>query len=370
MKRNKKLKVGIFTRPIDQGTSGSGRHLEQLVKHILEMNDRFDIVLIHHSKNDKDIYNRAHELIIPKNPLFAHFKVKRENFDILHFYPLTFLSPIWLKKPKKVTTIHGGGAAELYSPSQYGKIKRWHARFIKPPYFRRMDFIFTGAKAGRFFLVHQHRVKKNKVYFTHSAVDEDFRVYKNKPVKIKEKYGLNNPFIFHLSKFSERKNPWTILKAFNILKKQDIDLKLVLGGKGWNNKKVFDFASKYKIINDIIFTGFIPLKTLVDLLNLAEVFVFPSFFEGFGMPNLEAMACGCPVITSNAFAIPEIVGDAALILENNLDPIELATKIIRIKENDTLRNNLIEKGLERVKLFSWKESAQTVLDIYEKCLEK
>ncbi|KKK73890.1 hypothetical protein LCGC14_2889270, partial [marine sediment metagenome] len=257
-----------------------------------------------------------------------------------------------------------------YSPSQYGKIKRWHSKFIKPPYFRRMDFIFTGAKAGRFFLIHQYHVKKNKVYFTHSAVDEDFRVYENKPVKIKEKYGLNSPFIFHLSKFSERKNPWTILKAFHILKKQDIDLKLVLGGKGWNNKKVFDFASEYKIINDIIFTGFIPLKTLIDLLNLAEVFVFPSFFEGFGMPNLEAMACGCPVITSNAFAIPEIVGDAALILENNLDPIELATKIIRIKENDILRNNLIEKGLERVKLFSWKESAQTVLDIYEKCLEK
>lgn len=98
MKLNIKPKVGIFTRPIDQGTSGSGRHLEQLVKHILEMNDRFEIVLIHYSKNGKDIYNRAHELIIPKNPLFAHFKVKRENFDILHFYPLTFLSPIWLKK--------------------------------------------------------------------------------------------------------------------------------------------------------------------------------------------------------------------------------------------------------------------------------
>lgn len=370
MKLDKKPKVGIFTRPIDQGISGSGSHLEQLVKRILEINDRFEIVLIHYSKNGKDIYNKARELIIPKNPLFAHFKVKRENFDILHFYPLTFLSPIWLKKPKKVTTMHGGGAVELYFPSHYGKIKRWHAKLIKPPYYRRMDFIFAGAKAGRYFLVHQYRVNQNNVYITHSAVDEVFRVYKKKPEKIKEKFGLNTPFIFHLSKFSDRKNPWTILKAFQILKNKGVEIKLVLGGKGWKNRNVVEFACKHEIIKDIIFTGFIPRKMISDFLNLADVFVFPSLSEGFGMPNLEAMACGCPVITSNAFAIPEIVGKAALILENILDPFELANKIIEIRENKILRDNLIKRGLERVKLFSWKESAQTVLDIYEKCLEK
>ena len=143
-----------------------------------------------------------------------------------------------------------------------------------------------------------------------------------------------------------------------------------MGGSGWKNKEVIEFARQHNMLNDIIFTGFIPRRDFIGLLNMAEIFVFPSFFEGFGMPNLEAMACGCPVITSNAFAIPEIVGDAALILKNNSDHSELARKMVAALENDTLRLSLIKKGLERVKLYSWKESAQTVLNIYDKCLKR
>ncbi|MFX1573970.1 MAG: glycosyltransferase family 4 protein [Promethearchaeota archaeon] len=364
-----KTKVGIFTKPIDQGTSGSGSHLRQLLNHVLEINDKFSITLIHYTKNDHEIYRKAQELIIPRNPLFAHFKLKKENFDILHYYPLTIFSPVWLKNPKKITTIHGGGAAELYFPTQFSKIKRFHAKFIKPLLFKRMDYFFIGSKAVKKFLTHQCNLKEERIYFTHSAVDSDFKIFQKRPEKIKEKYGITKPFIFHLSKFSERKNPWIILKAFHLIRKEKKDLTLILGGKGWKNKKVLDFAKKYKILKNIIFTGFIPRKDVIKLFNLAEIFLFPSFFEGFGMPNLEAMACGCPVITSKAFAIPEIVGNAAILLENNSDPIELANKIVRLLEDDVLKNDLIKKGLERVKLYSWKKSAQIVLNIYEKSLE-
>ena len=150
------------------------------------------------------------------------------------------------------------------------------------------------------------------------------------PIKVKKKFGIDTPFIFHLSKYSVRKNPWTMLNAFQILKEKKSDLKFVLGGKGWKNQKVVEFAQKKNILKDLIFTDFISREEIIELLNLAEVFVFPSFFEGFGIPNIEAMACGCPVITSNAFAIPEVVGDAALILNDNKDPNELANKILQI----------------------------------------
>lgn len=369
MKPYKKPKVGIFTKPIDQGTSGSGSHLRQLVNHILQINKRFDIFLIHYSKNENEIYKKANELIIPKNPLLAHFKLKKVNFDILHYYPLTIVSPIWLKKPKKITTVHGGGAAELFFPKQFSIIKRLHSKLVKPTYFRRMDFIFAGAKAGKNFITTHYKVKEEIVYFTHSAVDKDFRVYLKTPEEIRKKYHISDPFIFHLSKYSERKNPWTMLKAFQIVKQNNKKIKFVLGGKGWKNDKVLEFTKKHEILNDIIFTGFIPHEEVIKLLNIAEVFVFPSFFEGFGIPNLEAMACGCPVITSNAFAIPEIVGDSALILEDNSNPKELAEKIMSLLENKDLRKYLIIKGLERVKLYSWEKSAQTVLKTYEKCLE-
>jgi glycosyltransferase involved in cell wall biosynthesis len=158
------------------------------------------------------------------------------------------------------------------------------------------------------------------------------------------------------------------LKAFNTLMTKGKEFKLIIGGSGWNNRDVSDFIIKNNLKNKIIITGFIPKNEVVDLLNTAEVFIFPSYFEGFGIPNLEAMACGCPVITSRAFAIPEVVRDAALLLQNKEDANELADKILQIIENKDLKNNLVNKGFERVKSFSWEESAKTVLNIYERCL--
>lgn len=364
-----KPKVGIFTKPIDQGTSGSGSHLRQLVNHVLDINDRFNIILIHHSKNNKEIYKRTDELIIPKNPIIASIKLIKENFDILHFSPLTILSPVWLKKPKKIATIHGGGAYEQYYALKYSIVKRLHAKTIRPYYARKLEYIFTVSRITKRQIINYYRVNKDKIWLTYNAVDNDFKVYKKKPIELKKKYGIDSPFIFHLSRYSIRKNPWTLLKAFQTLKKKK-SIKLVLGGSGWKNSEVIEFARQQNMLKDIIFPGFIPRKDVIGLLNLAELFVFPSFFEGFGMPNLEAMACGCPVITSNAFAIPEIVGDAALILKNNSDHVELAKKMTKVLENDNLRISLIKKGLERVKLYSWKESAQTVLNIYDKCLRQ
>ena len=367
MKTDYKPKVGIFTKPIDQGTSGSGSHLAQLVNHILEINDRFNIVLIHHTKNDNSIYKKTNELITSMNPIIATSKLIKEKFDILHFSPLTILSPIWLNKPKKVATIHGGGA--LFLPEQFNKFKILHSQIIRPYYARKMDYIFTVSKTTKNLIINHHRVNENKIRLTYNAVDDDFKVYKNKPVKTIEKYGIRSPFIFHLSKYSKRKNPWTIIKAFKILKKNRNNLKLVIAGTGWKNQEVLEFIRRNNIRKDIIFTGFAPRQDIIDLLNLAEVFVFPSLFEGFGIPNLEAMACGCPVITSSAFAIPEIVGDAAIILKDNMDPVELSIKINQILDDEFLRKNLIKRGLERVKLYSWKKSAQTVLETYEKCLK-
>jgi glycosyltransferase involved in cell wall biosynthesis len=367
MKLNKKPKIGIFTRPIDQGTSGSGSHLRQLVNHILEINDRYNIVLIHYAENDNEIYKKASELIISMNPIIATPKLIRENFEILHFSPLTILSPIWLKKPKKVATIHGGGA--LFLPDQFSRLKILHSQIIRPYYARKLDYIFTVSKTTKNLIINHHRVNEKKIRLTHNAVDEDFKIYKEEPFRTKEKYGIENQFLFHLSKYSPRKNPWTILNAFKMLKENYKNLKLVITGTGWKNQELLEFIEKNDIKKDIIFTGFAPRQDVIDLLNMAEIFLFPSLFEGFGIPNLEAMACGCPVITSNAFAIPEIVGDAALILKNSMDPLELSNKVIQILEDKNLRKVLIKKGLERVKSYSWKESARTVLNTYDECLK-
>ncbi|MFW9881231.1 MAG: glycosyltransferase family 4 protein [Candidatus Thorarchaeota archaeon] len=369
MDLNKRPKIGIITKPIDQGTSGSSMHLLHLVEYILKLNEKFNIILIHYNKNANEIYKNANEIIIPKNPLLASIRLKKENFDLIHFSPLNILSPIWLKKTKKVATIHGGGGSQLLLPHLYGKLKLFRTKVVKPYLAKKMDHIFTGSKISKQLISSRYSFDKTKINLTYSAVDDDFRIFKNKPIDTEIKLGINTPFIFHLSKFSGRKNPWTILKAFQILRERNKDISLVIGGSGWKNKEVIEYIKKSKIEENVIFTGFISREDVIKLLNLAKIFIFPSLFEGFGIPNLEAMACGCPVITSNVFAIPEIVGDAALILKDNKDPVELADKVIEILEDEYLQKSLIQKGLERIKLYSWRASAKIVLDTYEKSLE-
>jgi hypothetical protein len=179
MKINKQPKVGIFTKPIDQGTSGSGTYLRELVNHILKINKKLKIVLIHYSKNDNEIYGKTDELIISKNPILATIKLIKEKFDILHYYPLTILSPIWFLKAKKITSVHGGGATKYFFPHNYSIPNIIHSKFIKPYLFRKMDYIFSGSKASRYFITNQYNIKKEKVFLTYSAVDNDFVVHKN-----------------------------------------------------------------------------------------------------------------------------------------------------------------------------------------------
>jgi|GEM_PF-656011 len=229
------------------------------------------------------------------------------------------------------------------------------------------------------------------------------------------RFGLSagEPFLFHLSRFSERKNPWTILEGFRrflhlpapsrpaspgitaapfpYAASSGIDepvkgsdpmtspslvsvnfagvppsaFKLVIGGTRWDNPAVTRYLERAGIADRVIRTGFLKEQEAVAFYNYAAAFLFPSLAEGFGMPNLEAMACGCPVITSNVFAIPEVVGDAAMVLKNPLDADALALTIWRVVYDAPLRERLIDRGLERVKQFDWDESARKVMEVYE-----
>ncbi|OQY40898.1 MAG: hypothetical protein B6229_00535 [Spirochaetaceae bacterium 4572_7] len=362
-----KPKIGIFTKPIDQRTSGSGSHLDQLVRYILKANSKYEIVFIHYKENNiNDIYDNIDDIIIPRNPFKASRILKKEKFDILHYSPLTVFAPVWLRKPKKVATIHG--AAPCFLPKQYNKITIFHDKIIRPIYMRAMDFIFTVSQTSKNYFVDAFSIEDKKIGITYNAVGPEFRVTAEYKDDIINKFKIDSQFIFHLSKYSTRKNPQVILESFNILCKTNNSIKLVLAGKDWNNDYVKIFLSENNLLNRVIFPGFVSRDEIVGLLNLASVFIFPSFYEGFGMPNIEAMACGCPVITSDAFAIPEVVGDAAIILNDNTNPNELSQKIIDIVTDNSLSNKLIEKGLIQSKKYSWENSANMVLTSYDNIL--
>ncbi|MBP7496010.1 MAG: glycosyltransferase family 4 protein [Spirochaetales bacterium] len=388
--------IGVFTKQLDNWTSGSGHHLNEIMNRILDRNEeqqRFHFVFIHYAPSTNPIYKRVEELIIPRNPVAATLVLRKWHFDILHYTPLTAYSPIWGLKAKKVATIHG--AEQLIVPRFYGTIEMLHERFLVPIYARQMDHIITVSYTSRGFFMGRYRIPGERITVCYNGVSPLYRRRKNLPSaeqsdpdftlpkatsldSLLSRYGLRvgDPFIFHLSRFSERKNPWTILEGFrrflSLLETSRSELegvargfKLVIGGTRWDSKEVDTFLDQAGIADRVIRTGFLKEEESVAFYNAASVFVFPSLAEGFGMPNIEAMACGCPVITSGVFAIPEVVGDAAWIVQDPEDPEELATALVQVVTRPEVRNRLVEAGFKRLELFDWDKAAEKVIRMYE-----
>ncbi len=357
--------VGILTRPIDQGFSGSGHHLLEIVSHLLDLDDpRFAFTLIHYEKNDRPIYRRAGELVVPRNPLAASAAVRAAGFDVVHYAPLSPYAPIWGVGSKKVATVHG---AEPYLvPELYSRAHRFHARFTKPWLAGRMDALVTVSRTSRDFLAARFNIPADRFTVCYNAVAPGYHRLAPGEISAPGRLGIRSPYVLHLSNFSERKNPETILRAFAAFSRshEGQEATLVLAGRGWRNPRTERLAAELSVGERVAFPGFVSERDAVELLNGASCFFFPSLAEGFGMPNLEAMACGCPVITSGVFAIPEIVADAAVVLEDPRDASAAAEALRRVAGDEELRRGLIEKGLRRAASFSWAESARSLLALY------
>ena len=183
--------------------------------------------------------------------------------------------------------------------------------------------------------------------------------------KIKSKYRLPDKFVLYIGVLEPRKNLPTLVRAFKTLTERGGAHTLVIvGRKGWMYDELFRTIASLGLAERVIFTGYAPEEDLPLLYNAADVFVYPSFYEGFGLPVLEAMACGAPVITSNISSMPEIVGNAG-ILVNPYHADELADAMLRLIQNGDLRKRLARRGIERAKSFSWERAAQTTLAVYE-----
>jgi glycosyltransferase involved in cell wall biosynthesis len=180
---------------------------------------------------------------------------------------------------------------------------------------------------------------------------------------------LDKPYFLFVSTLEPRKNVVTVIKAFDYLKtKYKLEHRLLLAGKkGWRYEPIFEAIAASPFRESIVHLDYLPDTAIVGYYRSAELLIYPSIYEGFGLPVLEAMTLGCPVVTSNTSSLPEIAKDAA-VLVNPSDPLEIAEGMIRIVSDSELRKDLIHKGEQRAREFSWQRTARETLEAYRSLL--
>lgn len=227
----------------------------------------------------------------------------------------------------------------------------------------------TGNDLKKFFDVDEQRIR-----LIYQGVDKSVFYPLNDEERkgahsVLQKQGIDQPFLLFVGTIEPRKNLLNVLAACAILKeKKKFDGKLVVAGmKGWLSEGLKEVIGNLKLEEDIIFLGYVTDEELRCLYNLAEVFVFPSFYEGFGFPIVEALSCSAAVVTSNVSSCPEIAGDAALTVEPD-NPEDIAGAIGRILQDNAFKVGLQQKAIERAKHFSFRRTAQQTLKVYEEVL--
>lgn len=375
-----KPRIALLTRPVDENlNSGSGRHWYEIVKALLKLNPEFTVTLAHYRENDNHIYRDViaqggEELLLPRNPLSASRALERRGFEVIHYYLPTLFSPIYGVRARKVVTIHG--AEPVLLPRYYREVHVLHDRYVVPAVTRAMDHIACVSKTTEGYARTNYPLRRAQRFSTiYNGVDPLFRPLGPGLHEANRRHRTGEHYFFHLSKYSLRKNPWTILSAFaRFVQRRGAagdsrQWRLVIGGSGWANYKVRGFLKRAGMEERIRLLGFVRMEELPELYSGAQGFLFPSLCEGFGMPNVEAMACGCPVITSDAFAIPEIVGEAARIISPARNVPALVEEMNRLAAQPKEQELLAKRGIEWASQYRWETSARKLLRVYRELSE-
>jgi len=291
---------------------------------------------------------------------FAEFT--RKKFDI-YFEP-NYIILDKIKARKKVIVIYDF-SFKLYP--------EWHPedriRFFREKFWKSVsltDRIVVPSRFIRDQAINEFGIREENLRTVKLGVDlKIFRQYPENEIEaVIKKYDISEKFIVFLGSLEPRKNILNLIKAYQMLPDyltKEFKL-LLIGFKGWHNKEIMDLLKRNK--EKVIYTGYLKDEELACILNKASVFVFPSLYEGFGLPPLEAMACGCPVIVSDRASLPEVCSDSALYV-NPHEPEDIADKIMEVLENQELRENLIKKGIQRSQSFKWENTAKDILNIFE-----
>lgn len=344
-------------------------YARQLTRELLTVDSRDQYTLFFAGQvhpEFRELQERFQSIVLPVREevfgkqVFTAAMCNALQLDLIHFPALP--PPVACFRPF-IWTLHDATpwlyprTLDLKGRLYFRWVGRWAARFSKA--------LITVSNDAKRCITEALPFAAGKIRVIYEGVDETFaksddREWLN---SVRDKYRLPNHFVLSVGTLEPRKNlPFLVDAYLRLCSVTEPDLGLVITGRsGWNSQEIE--LSLSKAGKGIRITGFVPKEDLVALYNLADVLVLPSIHEGFGFPPLEAMASGCPVIVSNRGSLPEIVGDAALLINpENVSSLEAALR--SVLSNPSLRGSLVERGFARAKEFSWRITATKTRDLY------
>jgi len=388
MKQNNGIKrIGVDARFYGPLGKGLGRYTQEMVDNIIKLDQDNEYVIFLRRENFNDFkcdglrvkkaladvkwYGLAEQIIFP-------FYIWRERLDLMHlphfnvpiFCPVKFIVTIHDLILIKFPTLR----ASTLGPVIYN-IKNLAYKIVISSAVRRAKKVLAVSRFTKDDLVKQFKINPNKIIVTYEGVAElSDSSFPRGPACAGRRESRNYPYLLYVGNAYPHKNLESLIKVFSEINKVKPELKLVLVGKeDYFYRRLKQYAKNFfaegrsAAGGQVIFPGYVQDNELKTLYSGATLYVFPSFYEGFGLPPLEAMAHGLPVISSNKTCLPEILGDAALYF-NPEDEMDMKNKIEQALTDEKLREILRNRGYEQIKKYSWQRCAAETFEVYKNCL--
>lgn len=372
------MKIGIDARGINlyKGT-GIGTYTENVVKELLNIDNKNSYTLYWYGSGYEAFKNTNCKInLISKGhhdffeSAYLPYNTLKNNLDIYHI-PQNGIGLSEDLSCIKISTIHD--LIPYIMPETVGR--GYLLKFLKsmPAIVEKSDAIITVSEYSKKDLLKFFPINPDKIYVTPLAANKNYKIMNKEYCcgYLLNNYNIKNKFILYIGGFSSRKNVKALIYAFSKIKNsfsKPINLVIVGSNKDdLNNLKVL--CDRLRISKDVIFTGYVKEIELPIFYNACEVFAYPSLYEGFGLPPLEAMSCGAPVVTSDISSIPEVVKDNGILI-NPFKNSEIENALWKVLSDETLRNDLIAKGIKNSAAFSWRKTAEKTLAVYTDVYKK
>jgi len=364
------MRIGVMLRSIDE-KQGIGIYSKNIVEELLRIDRKNEYTLFYWNRENLGLYSKydnvEEKYVYAPNKLFwdqvaIPYVARKCGIDLI--FHTKFTVPLFTKS-KTIMVLHGYNWFDPQSNRMYKKHDVFYVKVAMPMYCKKADYLISVSELTTRSFIDILGVNPDKIKTVYFGPNRVFRRIRENEVleKVKSKYNLPDRFILTVIKYAPHKNFDTVFKAFQKCRERTPCKLVVVGRECWRYREDYKMNA-LGLGDDVFFPGWVEQEDLPAFYNLADLYLYPSLIEAFPIPLCEAMACGCPIVTTNATGLLEIAGNAAILVDP-MDVEAIADAVHEVLMDGNLRQSLAEKGLERAERFSWERCARETLEIIE-----